>query len=328
MDPYAVADIYDVPWKKGYGVPGINGKRVDHTRKDSWECTSNSWQELKNFKDQEKPKPQRVKVSVSGYIAYKHFVRENLVNSLKKTELLQFMDRMENNAVIQSQYEIKDFIDDAESMESHFLKLHYDVDFEPFYQLQEVKILNFTELPENKDLPDSHKVVFNYLYSAVYSKLYSLRVDDESNLVINILEYLNLIKERINQVNLIGKEQVINKYKNDYKKEIDLKITEANNLIKTEITPEFDNIYSNIDTKIEDLVDETIQMQKDKETEIEKYKQQKKELQRNIGLRAMLGSFKAIGQVIGFLGPYGAAAGSAINLGNFKIKFYSTGFAL
>lgn len=324
MDKYV--DIYDVPWKKGHGLPGKNGKRIDHTRKDSWECTSNSWQELKNFKDQVKPKPQSDKVSVSGYIAYKHFVRENLVNSLKKTELLQFIDRMENTAEIQSQYEIKDFIDDAESMESHFLKLQSDVDFEPFYQLHEVKILNFTEIPENKNLPDSHKVVFNYLYSAAYSKLYSLRVDDEANLVINILEYLNLIKERITQVNLIGKEQVINKYKNDYKKEIDVKITEANNLIKTEITPEFDIIYTKIDAKIEALVEETIQMQKDKQTEIEKYKQQKKELQRNIGLRAMLGSFKAIGQIVGFLGPFGAAAGSAITLGNLLIKYYSARF--
>lgn len=311
------AMIYAYPWRKDVGVFGENGKSIKHTRGKDWECPDNTYVP-RNYNGREEPKPQSKKVPVSGYIAYKHFVRENLANSPQKAELLHFVDRMENNADILSQYEIKDLIDDAESLESHFLRLHYDVDFTPFYQSLEAKILNFTEMPDNKNLLDSHKVVFNYLYSAAYSKLYSLRVNDESILVIDILEYLNLIKERINEVNKLGKEQVINKYKNDYKKDVDVKIDEANNLIKTEITPEFDNIYRKIDEKIAVLVDNTIKLQKDKQTEVEKYQKQKKDLERNLGLRMMLGSFKAIGQVVGFMGPYGAAAGSAINLGKFR----------
>lgn len=55
--------------------------------------------------------------------------------------------------------------------------------------------------------------------------------------------------------------------------------------------------------------------------ELEKYKTQKKELGRNMGLRMMLGAFKAVGQIISFMGPYGAAACSTINRGKYCISF-------
>ncbi|MCX4084120.1 hypothetical protein N7281_04560 [Rickettsia hoogstraalii] len=112
------------------------------------------------------------------------------------------------------------------------------------------------------------------------------------------------------------KVDIINKYKQEYKNGIDIKIKEAKDLISKEITPEIDNVGAEIDNKIELLINEVIALQAQTQEEQKELIEKKQELENALVLQSLFASFKILGQVVSFLSPAGAVAGSAIGVGS------------
>ena len=141
----------------------------------------------------------------------------------------------------------------------------------------------------------------------------------ESNLIIDIYAYLSSVKNDIDKLtdlkNAKYKIKLINKYKNEYKQEIDIKVNEAKELISKEIMPEIDKIGNEIDSRMEILVNEVIFLQEQAEKEHKELIKKQQQLENMFGLQGIFSIFKIFGTVASFLGPVGAVAGSVIETG-------------
>ncbi|CAL1288930.1 unnamed protein product [Larinioides sclopetarius] len=247
---------------------------------------------------------------------YKTFLRVNINNRFEKHSLLRFLDQVNSNNDVRMLYNTLALVDEFRDLEEKFHELSVQIDFSPFYLSLLDRISEYAK--RRADDPDSseNKKVLNYLYTATLGRIYNLRENSETNLIIDIRKYLNLIKENIkilkDQQTINNKANVINKYKENYKKGIDRKIEEANSLIEEHISPEIQNINEEIDDELNSLVEETIAKQKQAEKDLQKLAEKKEELVDALTTKGLFGVFHIIGGIVSFLGPVGKIAGAII----------------
>ncbi|GBO10552.1 hypothetical protein AVEN_71486-1 [Araneus ventricosus] len=247
---------------------------------------------------------------------YKIFLRGNINNRFEKYPLLQFLDQLNNRNDVRNFYDTLALIDEFQGLEEQFHKLSNQMDFNHFYSSLLERVSELAKSQKDAADSDESKKVLNYLYTATLGRLYNLKGNSESNLIIDIRGYLNLIKENIITLKDLqmtnSKLDVINKYKENYKKGIDKKIEEAKSLIKKQINPEIENINSKIDDEVDTLIEETITLQKQAEKDYEKLAEKKKELENSVATKGLFSFFHIIGGIVSFLGPIGAIAGTVI----------------
>ncbi|CAL1285800.1 unnamed protein product [Larinioides sclopetarius] len=251
---------------------------------------------------------------------YKMYLRENINNRFNKYSLLLFLEQLNKNNDVRNLYDILALIDEFQGLEEQFYKLSKQIDFSLFYNPLLDRIFKFANtLKEGPNFSENKKVL-NYLYTATLGRIYNLRENSGTSLIIDIRKYLNLIKENIKILKDIetqnNKVEVINKYKENYKSGIDKKIEEAMSFIENQVNPEIEKINAKIDDQVNTLIEETIALQKEAEAEIEKIKEKKKELAKTLGMKGMFGCFKIIGGLLKFLGPIGKIAGEVMDTAN------------
>ncbi|GBN84605.1 hypothetical protein AVEN_232252-1 [Araneus ventricosus] len=249
---------------------------------------------------------------------YKIYLRENIHNRFKKQSLLRILDQINSRDDVRKLYDAPALIDEFQGLEEQFPKLSNQVDFYPFYTSLLERISDFAK--SFKDGPNSNenKKVLNYLYTAILGRIYNLRENSERNLIIDIHGYLNLVKENIKALKDLqttnNKVDVLNKYKENYKKSIDKKIEEAKSFIEKQISPEIENINTEINDRVNSLIEETIALQKQAEKERQELAQKKKELENALAMKGLFNFFQIIGGIVSFLGPIGAIAGTVIEV--------------
>ncbi|XP_055924347.1 uncharacterized protein LOC129956469 [Argiope bruennichi] len=247
---------------------------------------------------------------------YKIFIRENLANNLIKAELLQFLYHLNNNRNVTDFYQTLGLVGELTGLEEQFPKLHDDVDFAPFYESLLNRTSEYGKNPKEGEDSREHKKVLNYLYTTTLGRMCNLREEPETNLVVNIGGYLDLVKKDIEVLkelqNQSNKANIINKYKENYKTSVDKNIDEAKAFIQKQITPEIGNIGKEIDNKVDLLLKEIMKLQEKAEEEKETLIQKRKELESTLALGGLFSGLQIFGQVVSFLGPIGTAVGSVI----------------
>ncbi|GBN24043.1 hypothetical protein AVEN_265363-1 [Araneus ventricosus] len=247
---------------------------------------------------------------------YKMFLRENINYRFNKCSLLQFLEQLNNSNDVRNLYDILALIDEFQGLEEQFQKLSDQMDFSSFYSALLDRIIKFTKSQKNGPNSNENKKILNYLYTATLGRIYNLRENSESNLIIDIRGYLNLIKENIKSLKDLqmtnSKLDVINKFKENYRKGIDKKIEEAKSLIKKQVNPEIENINSKIDDEVNTLIEETITLQKQAEKDYEKLSEKKKELENALAMKGLFSFFQIMHGIVSFLGPIGSIASTVI----------------
>ncbi|GFR13780.1 uncharacterized protein TNCT_72221 [Trichonephila clavata] len=248
---------------------------------------------------------------------YKSFLRRNLVDRFKKCSLLQFLDKLEIDTVVENAYDTLGLVNEMQCLEDQFHELSQKVDFVPFYYFLLNRITRYAINPKLTERSVQHKKVLNYLYTATLGRIYNLEGRLQFSLITDIEKYLNLVTDDIqtlkNLQKLNNKAVIVKKHTEIHKRNLDLRIEEANNFITEQIMPEIDNISFEIESKVDLLVKETIALQNQVLREKEALIKKRQELEEALELKRMFGCFKIIGQVISFLGPFGVAVGSLVN---------------
>lgn len=244
--------------------------------------------------------------------SYKSYLREQLHGKMRSFDLFDFYRMIEENSVIQKVYNIRAFANELQSYENHFYVLNDQIDFIPIYESFLQRVEAYSQSKSNEAESYEGKKVLAWLYTSALSKLEGLKSNHYTSLVIDIQKYFETSIHNINDLSDANKEAIINKHKDEYKKELDAKIEEATNLISKDITVEIDKIFTELDGTIDGLLEETLTRQNETEKDIKKLEKNKQELERNMKLRLMVGVFKGVGQCVSFIGPIGAAAGTAI----------------
>ncbi|GBM60945.1 hypothetical protein AVEN_192397-1 [Araneus ventricosus] len=270
----------------------------------------------KNLVDPQKPLSANGISRLTDIInEYKIYLRENINDRFKKHSLLQFLNMVSSSNDVRALYDTLALIDEFRGLEEQFHKLSDQIDFTPFYSSLQDRISEYAK--SHIDGPNSgeNKKVLNYLYTATLGKIYNLKKISETNLIIDIRKYLNLIKENIKILKDIqtinNKVDVINKYKENYKKGIDKKIEEANSLIAKQRS-EIHTINAEIDDEVNSLIEETFALQKQAEKDLQKLADKKEELENALAMKGLFSVFHIIGGIVSFLGPIGEIAGTVI----------------
>lgn len=246
---------------------------------------------------------------------FKNFSREHFHNDLKRDDLTSFYEKLDQNFDVASSYTTLGLVNELYQLENQYFRLNNVIDMKIFYESLLNRVHQHAENIKSKDknVRNEQKRILQYLYTACMSKLWGLKTKSESNLIINIGEYLDLTIASINEWKQEENKKIVHEYKEAYKKNINNKISEANDFIKDQITTEVENINEQIGVKMEKLINETINMKNETEQELQDYKRQQETMKKNLVLRGLFGTMKVVGQFAGFLGPYGTAAGAVIS---------------
>ncbi|GFQ91982.1 uncharacterized protein TNCT_143661 [Trichonephila clavata] len=248
---------------------------------------------------------------------YKSYLRENLKNRYKKHSLNAFLDHLDSNKNVKNIYDTLGLVDELQHIEKQFHSLNQDVDFIPFYKSLLNRISEYAEHPKDAESSVQHKKTLGYLYTATLSRIFNLKDHSESNLIVDIKGFLEIVKRDIVTLKDLQKErnkaEIIRKHNENYKSNVDTKIEEAGSFVKHQILPEISNISTEIDKDIDSLVAETVELQKKAKEEKDALIKKKEELEKALAIRGLFSFFKVMGKVVSFLGPVGAAVGSVID---------------
>lgn len=191
-----------------------------------------------NTNNQEQP-PIRIPLRAHEPVNfYKSYLREKLNDGLRNVDAFNMYEKIDENSEVQNTYNVIAFAQELQSLEKHFYSLNNEIDFIPIYEsfLKRLEIYSKSNTADVKSL--ENKKVLGWLYTAALSKIQGLKSDRYSNLVIDIQTYLDPTKV-----------EIINKYKDEYKNELDAKVNEATTFINKTILPEIDNIFDGLITQ-------------------------------------------------------------------------------
>ncbi|KAF8789863.1 hypothetical protein HNY73_007772 [Argiope bruennichi] len=223
--------------KKSKGIPGKNGIDGANTVGLQYAKSAYVWKEPAKIVNK-----------------YKKFSRENMIDRFTRNPRFQFLEKINSNGKVNSIYDTAGFIDEFEGLEEQIHGLKEEVDFIPFYQSLLSRISEYSKNLKDEEKSSEHKKVLNYLYTATLGRIYNLKDDSESNLIVNIAGYLDIVKREIETLKDIQKveikAEIIRKYQERYKDNLDRKIEEAKHIVEKLITPEMANISKDITTKL------------------------------------------------------------------------------
>lgn len=253
---------------------------------------------------------------------YKEYLRGSSHGcEFRKEKIFQFYNYLDGNDEIRNLDDIFILSDEFNDLEEQWSKLSHqnlkDDSFTFFYKSlakkMEVHINALEEVHESSET----KRILRYLYTAILTKINFLNDDSNLNMVIDVGKYMQIVKQNFDLLkNLSDKKskvEMINQYKNDFKKQLDQNIDEAKEFIDNQIRPEINGIINQVDETIDFLLQEIIETKEQVNEHKEELLAKKKDLKRALIIRGICGSLKIVGTIAGYIVPVGSAVG-AVNV--------------
>lgn len=225
--------------------------------------------------------------------SYKSYLRENLVNNIRESNIRKFLSDLEAKKRIRSLYNTLAFMNELENLENQYLRLRNQISFIPFYLSLKDRINEYAEVSnESAD----HKKVLIFMYTAVMGKISSLRHFKNHISIIDLSEYLEIVQKNIHKLGELEKEISITEQTEEYQKSLMDKINSAIELVNSQVIPDMLQAFSPLAREISSLLVKVIKNREAAKKEVE-------ELEAKAHLDVILGYFKFMASAIQFLGP-------------------------
>lgn len=238
---------------------------------------------------------------------------ENLANPFKNN-LVEFYFDLANNSNIQQTYDSFALLKELQILEEHSLQFSHDPNYVHFYKSLLERVSSYSRNVKPYEQSEINKKLINYLYTATLSKIVSLTDKSTGNVVINIEDYFAMLQNNFKNIQRHINDLVKKEYNINYKKKIDFRINDAQNLIDTQVVPEIEKIIDENDNSIDILIEELVQMQKDGYNTREKLLEKQKELIKEIEKSNNVDYMIIIGSLIKIIGPIGSSINEAIHI--------------
>lgn len=174
----------------------------------------------------------------------------------------------------------------------------------------------------NTNLEKDDTQAFNYTYTAVVSSIYRFNSMDQTALVVDVKNFLELTIEQINNWKSLAKQSAREIYKKNYYDNLKNKIDEAKKFVDVLFKDIADN-EKKMNTVIKSIISEIKEMQNSAFRNDSLLRKQKLELERSVLIKKIFGAVKIGCQVLSFLGPKAQLAGSLIETGIGVAKMFS-----
>lgn len=256
------------------------------------------------------PSPRASLTFTTSIIEYKTLLRKCMrIVSLAKAARKMY-DSIESNPDISRAYDFADFAFELNALEKQFCELNEFVDFLPFYDNLQKRIESYSAANKGKISATDQKVLA-LLYTTILSKTVSIRSGQNFDLIIDIENFLDLIIQNIKEFDETTRIGLVKAHRDKYISVLEERIDEANAFITQDIQPKIGQVFSALDIEMQNVIDETITLQKITKKEIET-KQKNAKIIRRIAMFRRLTDILDV-MVVSVLGAYGKMAGSAIS---------------
>ncbi|XP_055309665.1 uncharacterized protein LOC129573302 [Sitodiplosis mosellana] len=237
------------------------------------------------------PKYSNEEVHVAeAIVEYKKFLLESMNNPILVDGIRKAYDILDSSYLYVF-YSTKSFAMEARILEEQYFKLNQHVNILPLYDNLLKRLENVTKMGS---LSEVDRKVFALLYTTLKSKTTSVRTDHNSDLIIDIENFLDLIIKNIAKLDESGRIYVINEQCNVYNDGIMAKINEANDYIENDIKLEIETNFATLHIEMQKTVNETISCQVKTIKDIQKKEANTIIIRRNAVTRSML-------KVVGFV---------------------------
>lgn len=188
---------------------------------------------------------------------YKEYVRDQIAHHPRETKLREFLDDLNNNQQIQSVYNVSGFVDELLGMEKQYFMIRNKLDFTPFVKSLRERIVEYTDHHAN-NLSKSDKKMLSFLQTATLSKLCSIHNHAKKVSTVDVLKYLQLMREQIQNLKQIEKDDRINQHWKQFKTSLDHQIASARDLVEKQTMPEMKRIFGEIKNEISKSIGEIL----------------------------------------------------------------------
>lgn len=243
-----------------------------------------------------------------------NFIANLRKSSIRYDEEWSVYQAIEDNESILKYYNVTDFVLELTTLESQFFQLNDEIDFLPLYENLANRMITYGNKTLGKLTEDERRVI-KMTYTATLTKINALKNGKSAVLIVDIDGYLEQIEKKIVKLSEIGKHSVVNEQQEEYYKELEAKIKEANHLIDDEITPDIEQKRSDMEKEFRKLVEETNEKRNETIKKLGEQDEAVRKLQINALIRTFLGGVDAAATAISFAGPEGALASSIIKTG-------------
>ncbi|XP_055842654.1 uncharacterized protein LOC129909605 [Episyrphus balteatus] len=240
--------------------------------------------------------------------AFKDYVRMNLFENIKESELRSFIDNIDKDDFIRAQYNTLTFVKEYEGLESQFFQLRNKIDLVPFYNSLLNRIEEFAKSENNKQ----NKKVLSFVYTAALTKVFTLKRKRQSKTVVDLPLYLSTIESNVKEIRENQQLEIVQNYRNDYENNLRSKIQEANDFIENKIEPEIISLWEESDSKIKAIIDEIEEKRNSTEKTILALTKNRAEIRKLMLVRSVLLPLKLAASTLSFCGPIGSMVGVAV----------------
>lgn len=245
-------------------------------------------------------------------IAYKAVLVENMNNFAYKYLIEKVYKAIESNAQVNQAYTISAYATEANSLERLFSRLNKDIDMYPLYRSLMERIDGYSAANGN-NVTEIDRRVLSLLYTMAVGKAASIRSSHKSDLIVDVLQYLDVALHNVAKLDDVGRMRVISEVRDQYKDELASKIKEAKNYVSNDVEPEIAAVFRNLNVEMERTVNETIELEKQTIKEIQRKEELAKKLREKSSLQKFLGVVGTVASVCSTFISYAGIAAGAIN---------------
>lgn len=140
------------------------------------------------------------------------------------------------------------------------------------------------------------------IYSTLLSKTVGMRSSHNTDFIIDIENFFELIMLEIKELDETARIELINQQRDRYNDDIMAKIDETNDFIENDVQPEIEKMFATLDSEMQNVIDEVNEWQANTAEEIERNQKNVKIIRRNVGIRMVTGLFAMVAKSIPILG--------------------------
>lgn len=197
---------------------------------------------------------------------YKSYIREHLRNNIQESTLRMFVNKTEKDLKVRGLYDTRGFLNELESLENQYLQLRNELYFLPFYDSLQNRTDFYTK---NATLNSDEIKVLRWLFTATKIKISNLRNFRAHVVVLDLLEYLEIVQINIRKMKEIDRDVNVNEAQQQYQNAITDKIDAAIKILNEQVIPVLFEIFEDIGKTITALVKEITQKRDEAKNAVE-----------------------------------------------------------
>lgn len=225
------------------------------------------------------------------------------MNNIIETRITNFLQNLVNNEKINKLYDIYGLINEFDTLEQQYLQLENQLTFKPYLDALLNRIDRYSGCEEIKNNDEKRKVL-SYLYTSVLSRLSDIEYKTGKNTVYDLNKFFNVMNRDIKELEQITSQQIIHNHYEEFKSTLDEKIQLAKNLIVSEILPEFEKIFNELDDNIDEVLSKLVSMENSTQQAITANNRRKHELERLMKKRLWLAPLKILAPFLAMFGGF------------------------